>query len=156
MKHRITITVMVFTMLFGVFGCGGESKNKVTSVESLTLTLHGMRGSSVYKLEPEAASAELRRYREIYSGEKTILELEQSAICDLQEITDLLNTCGIFRWDGFHGKHPKNVSDGIMFNFTAEVNGGHTINADGSANFPKGYYEFVRALDAILAESENE
>ena len=84
------------------------------------------------------------------------LVLESSVPCDAQTMIELMNTCGILRWNGFHGKHPKNVSDGIMFRFEATVNGGQGIFADGSENFPKGYREFVRALDSMLAESEND
>jgi len=145
---------MIFTMLFGLFGCDGGSKKTVTSIEEMTLTLRGMRGSVVYKLANDADRIALQRYREVYAQEETILELEASAACDSQVMIDLMNHCGIIRWDGFHGKHPRNVLDGIMFNFTATVNGGQMICADGSANFPRGYHEFVRALDAILAEAE--
>lgn len=156
MRKRILITVMVFTMLFGLFGCGEKAPKTVTSVETMTLTLRGMRGGHVYKFEGEGDTTELRRYREAYSGGEDELVLEMSMPCDVQTMVELMNICTILRWDGFHGKHPKNVSDGIMFDFTADVNGGQTIHADGSANFPKGYHEFVRTLDAILAESENE
>lgn len=122
----------------------------------MTLTLRGMRGGHVYKFEGEGDAAELRRYREVYSGGEDELVLELSVPCSMQTMIELMNTCGILSWDGFHGKHPKNVSDGIIFDFTADVNGGQTIHADGSANFPKGYHEFVRTLDEMLAESENE
>ena len=145
---------MVFTMLFGLFGCGEKAPKTVTSVETMTLTLRGMRGSYVYKFEGEGDMTELRRYRETYSGGEDELVLELSVPCGVQTMIELMNTCGIFRWDGFHGMHPKNVKDGIMFRFEATVNGGQTILAEGSANFPKGYHEFVRALDAMLAESE--
>jgi len=37
-----------------------------------------------------------------------------------------------------------------MFDFKAIVNDGQILHADGSANFPKGYREFVRGLDAML------
>ena len=154
MRKRILITVMVFTMLFGLFGCGEKAPKTVTSVETMTLTLRGMRGSYVYKFEGEGDMTELRRYRETYSGGEDELVLELSVPCGVQTMIELMNTCGIFRWDGFHGMHPKNVKDGIMFRFEATVNGGQTILAEGSANFPKGYHEFVRALDAMLAESE--
>lgn len=146
---------MVFSLLFGLFGCAGRSENTVTSVESMTLTLRGMRGGFVYEIVNEANKTELWYYLERYSGEETLLELEQSTVFDTQVMIELMNTCGIIHWDGFHGKHPKNVLDGIMFNFMATVNGGLTICADGSANFPKGYHEFVRALDEMLAESDN-
>ncbi len=65
----------------------------------------------------------------------------------------MMNTCGVLCRDGFHGKHPKNVSDGDMFNFTASVNGGQVIRADGSANFPKGYQDFVNYPDGLLTQN---
>ena len=120
----------------------------------MTLTLRGMRGGYVYKFEGEGSYTELRRYREIYRDGEDLLELEKSVPCSAQTMIKLMNTCSILRWDGFHGEHPKNVQDGIMFRFDATVNGGETVSADGSANFPKGYHEFVCALDAMLAESE--
>ena len=147
---------MVFTMLLGLFGCDSNTKKDVTSVETMTLTLSTMRGSYVYKFELEGDVTELRRYREIYLNKENKLALEGSVPCTAQVMIELMNTCGILRWDGFYGKHPKNVSDGVMFRFEATVNGGQKILANGSANFPKGYHEFVRALDAMLAESEND
>lgn len=131
-------------------------KNRIASVENMTLSLHGMRGSHVYKWEPEGGSRELRRYREVYSDGEDGLELEKSEPCSPRKMIDLMNTCGILRWDGFYGEHPKNVRDGIMFRFEATVNGGQTVKAEGSENFPKGYRDFVRALDAMLAESKND
>ena len=147
---------MVFTMLLGLFGCGRETQKNVTSAEAMTLTLRVMRGGYVYKFEGESDVTELRRYRETYRGGEDELVLESSVPCGAQTMIELMNTCGILRWNGFHGKHPKNVSDGIMFRFEATVNGGQEIFADGSENFPKGYHEFVRALDSMLAESEND
>ena len=121
----------------------------------MTLTLRGMRGGHVYKFEGEGDVTELRRYREIYSNKETELMLEASVSCSEQTMLDLMNKCGILRWNGFHGKHPKNVKDGIMFSFKASVNDGQTISADGSENFPKGYYEFVRTLNEMLSANEN-
>ena len=155
MRKRILVAIMVLTTLLGLFGCGSDGMKTVTAVESMTLTLRGMRGGSVYTFDGEAGQTELRLYRERYSGTETILELEQSAVYAVQDMIELMNNCGIVRWNGFHGKHPKNVSDGIMFRFEAAVNGGQTILANGSANFPKGYHEFVSALNTILTESEN-
>lgn len=108
----------------------------------MTLTVRGMRGIRVYKLE----KGELCRYRELSSGD---LELEAKASCDF---VSLMNACGVLCWDGFHGKHPRAVKDGDIFDFRAEVNGGVTVRANGSANFPKGYRELVRAFDKILSE----
>jgi len=121
----------------------------------MTLTLRGMRGGHVYKFEGEGDVTELRRYREIYSNKETELMPEANVSCSEQTMLDLMNKCGILRWNGFHGKHPKNVKDGIMFSFKASVNDGQTISADGSENFPKGYYEFVRTLNEMLSANEN-
>lgn len=140
-------------MLTQLFGYGKKIEKTVTSVDRMTLVLCGMRGSSVYKFESEANQTELRLYREKYSGKETILELEQSVVCSPETIINLMNTCGVIHWKGFHGKHPKNVCDGIMFRFEATVNGGQTISADGSENFPKGYREFVSVLNSMLTES---
>lgn len=155
MRKRIRITIMVFTMLFGLFGCNEKALEIVTSVETMTLTLRGMRGGHVYKFESEDDTTELRRYREVYRNGEDELVLEASAPCGAETMIELMNTCGILRWDGFHGKHPKNVSDGIMFRFEAAVNGGQTVKAEGSENFPKGYRDFVRALDAMLAPTDS-
>jgi len=48
------------------------------------------------------------------------------------------------------------VKDGIMFDFRATVNDGQEIHADGSENFPKGYHDFVRELNKILTEHEDD
>ena len=130
-----------------------KQEKMIVSVLKMTLTLHGMRGSYVYTFENQC---ELRRYREIYRAGADKLVLEASAPCGVETMIELMNVCGIRRWDGFHGKHPQTVKDGIMFRFDAAVNGGQTIFAEGSANFPKGYHEFVRSLDAMLAEQEND
>ncbi len=148
-KLSLRILLLTAVALIGLSGCAWGSKKTVTSVETMTLTLRGMRGVYVYTL----VDNELRYYREVYEGEETVLKLEKQVACDAQTIVRLMNTCGVMRWDGFHGKHPSNVSDGIMFNFEATVNGGQTIRADGSANFPKGYREFVRELNTMLAEN---
>ena len=124
------------------------SGKRIVSVETMTLILYGMRGSHVYKFDGEDG---LRRYRKIYSDGEDWLELEKSVPCSTQTMIDLTNTCGILRWDGFYGEHPMNVCDGIMFRFEATVNGTQTVKAEGAENFPKGYRDFVRALDAMLA-----
>ena len=150
---------MILTMFLGLFGCSRAadqtvSPETIASVEMMTLTLRGMRGGTVYTFEMETDPPKLCRYREKYSGTEDTLELEKSITFPYEEMIGLMNACKVFKWDGFHGKHPKNVSDGIMFCFEAEINGGQTIRADGSANFPKGYYEFVRTLDEMLAKGE--
>ena len=153
MKKFITlITTKLFPALTGLCGFAGDSAKTIASIETMTLTLQGMRGASVYKIANDGGKAELTRFRKVYSKGEDFLELEASASCDTKDLIELMNNCGVFRWDGFHGKHPKNVMDGIMFNFTATVNAGQNIHADGSENFPKGYRDFVRELDKMLAQ----
>ena len=149
MKRGILITIMIGSMLLGLFGCGRRAEMTITSVEEMTLTLTGMRGRWVYQFDGD--TEQLRRCREVYSGEEDELLLEASIFCSKQTILDLFSTCEIHRWNGFHGAHPRNVQDGIMFRFEAMVNDGETVIADGSANYPNGYHEFVRALNTMLA-----
>lgn len=140
--------------LFGLFGRTKGSDRTITSVETMSLTLHGMRGGCVYQFENQGNQTELRRSRERFKNRETILELEASVPCSTETMLALMNRCGIGRWNGFHGEHPKRVHDGVMFVFSAAVNNGQIIKADGSENFPDGYYEFVRTLDEMLAKKK--
>ena len=155
MRRAGAAVMALIGILLGLLGCGDKAVGTVTSVEEMTLTLHGMRGSYVYRLETDGENARLCRYRERYRDEETVLEPDAGTSVALQTMVDLMNTCHILSWDGFHGEHPKHVQDGIMFRFSAVVNGGETVQADGSANYPEGYHEWVRTLDAMLAESKN-
>ena len=154
-KIPLFLSVVVFVSLFGLFGCTAGQKKTVSSVESMSLVRLGMRGGSEYKIEVDGEKTKILRYREVYADNKTTLVPEASAVVDTAEFVELVNNCGVIRWDGFHGKHPKNVHDGEMFRFSACVNGDKTIKADGSENFPKGYKDFVRALDEMLAQQES-
>jgi len=147
--------VLTVTTMIGWCGCTGKKSQPVDSVETMTLTLMRMRNTSVYEFAEKDGKTELRRYQKLYSGGEDVLQLEKSAVCDSATLSELMNACGVNRWDGFHGKHPKNVKDGTMFHFSATVNGGQEIWADGSENFPKGYHEFVNGLEKILGEGEN-
>ena len=124
----------------------------ITSVEEMTLTLTGMRGEWVYQFDGD--TEELRRCRVVYSNGEDELVPEASMSCSKQTMLDLFSDCEIQRWNGFHGEHPRDVLDGIMFRFEATVNGGQTICADGSANYPRGYHDFVRTMDEMLAEHD--
>lgn len=113
----------------------------------------GMRVTQVYKIDFAEGNARLSRYWKNYSREcGDQLEPEKSVACTEQRLVELMNSCGVIHWDGFHGAHPKYVLDGTMFRFSATVNRNRTIHADGSENFPKGYREFVRGLNEWLAE----
>ena len=157
MKKFITlITTMMLSASIGLCGCAKDCRKTITSIETMTLTLQGMRFCNVYEITNENGKTELRRFRKVYSNGTDMLVPEASAVCDTTDFIELMNTCGVICWDGFHGKHPKNVSDGTMFDFRATVNGGQEIRAAGSENFPKGYHDFVRELNKILAEHEND
>ena len=137
----------MFILLIGLCGCADRT---VTSVESMRLSTSSYHsGGTVYQIAEKDGSIELCRYRVIYSGVDEDLKLEQSAICGTQEFIELMNTCGVTRWDGFR-KDNQDVMDGTSFTFKATVNDGETISADGYADFPKGYSEFVAGLESIL------
>ena len=152
MKKLLGITIIIFTIIIGMCGCMENCKKKVVSLESLTLIIREMKDSFVYEIAAKEEITEILFYREIFSNGETSLELEKKAVCDTKEFIEIMNTYCVMSWDGFHGKHPKYVSDGIMFNFTACVNEGITIHAEGSANFPKDYHDFVRELNYILTK----
>lgn len=141
---------MIFTAI-----CNKRAKNPINSVESMTLTVSGMRGTSVYRFEVCGGVEEIRNYRKIYSGAESELVLNGSVPCDVNTISALMNSCGVRDWNGFCGKHPKNVLDGVMFCFEASVNGGQAVRAHGSENFPKGFHEFVSVLDRMLAPTDS-
>lgn len=125
---------------------------EIKTVEMLHLRINTMRSSVEYEIKGGPRPV-LSLYRLGY-GDREAAALEKSVTCDQATPADLLNACGVCRWDGFHGKHPRHVSDGTAFRFHATVNGGVDIRADGSQNFPKGYRELVRALDDLLAKAE--
>ena len=129
-----------------------ESAAECFFVGEMTLTLTGMRGEWVYQFDGD--TEELRRCRVVYSNGEDELVPEASMSCSKQTMLDLFYACEIHRWNGFHGEHPRHVQDGIMFRFEAAVNGGQTICADGSANYPRGYHDFVRTMDEMLAEHD--
>lgn len=129
---------------------GGNEGSQISSVEELSLKVSGMRGEVIYELTENDGRAVLTLYR-VTADEKLP---EKTVACDTGEILDLLNSCGVIGWSGFHGKHPRSVLDGDMFVFCARVNGGVVIKAEGSARFPKGYRELVGGFVNLLASSD--
>ena len=125
---------------------------EILRFDTVTLELIGMRFHHTYEIINEPPRATVSRYRNIFVDGEDRLELDCMVTCDSSEILELLQASSVGAWDGFRGNHPKNVSDGIMFTFAAIINDGQTIRAEGSENFPKGYPEFVLALDQLLAE----
>ena len=122
---------------------------KVENFTSIALKELGMRGSQIYEILPKDTEAEISLYDIIIVDRKDQKRLAKLATCDKQIIIDIINDFGILSWDGFHGKHPKGVLDGIMFDFNAVIDD-KTIQADGSENFPKNYKEFRHKIQEIL------
>ena len=126
---------------------------EITNYERIVLSETAMRGKSEYEVVNKGDKAEITFYQYRYSGNEEIKTPEKSAECDNEEVLGILNECKIAKWDGFHGKHPKNVKDGIMFSFNAFVNDGWKIHADGSENFPKNYAALTNWLREKLFRS---
>ena len=123
----------------------------VGSFEIVTLRLSGMRFTSEYEVVMNGENAEVVKYEIRYRKEEgRVREPVSKAVCDAGRVLTLLNKCELISWDGFHGAHPKDVRDGIMFSLKATVNGGRNITADGSENFPDHFRELWKGLDAIL------
>lgn len=145
------LAIMMFILLIGLCGCVDRT---VTSVEAMKLSTSSYHsGGTVYEIADKDGKIELCRYRVIYSGHEEDFELVKSAVCDTQEFIDLMNTCGVTRWDGFN-KDSFSVMDGTSFHFSATVNDGQTISAEGYSKFPKGYSDFVGGLESMLEECE--
>lgn len=126
-----------------------DAFNEIVSVEELALTTVGMRSTHLYKLTKANGAFKLCRYCKILNR----LELEAQARCTEADFIKLMNDCGVMGWDGFCGEHPKDVLDGVMFEFSVTVNDGREIKAQGFESFPQGYGELVKALDQMLLEA---
>ena len=134
--------------------CFIKKAAKAESFEIITLHESGMRFTSEYEIVNKDGKAEVTQYQIRYSEGKDERVVDKQAVCETDEMLKLLNDCGITSWDGFHGKHPRGVKDGIMFRFKATVNGNTEIYADGSQNFPKHYRDFTDGLYKILNKEE--
>ncbi|MBR2255175.1 MAG: hypothetical protein IJ856_05120 [Candidatus Methanomethylophilaceae archaeon] len=112
-----------------------------------------MRASETYEVTSEGASAKVSKYMNYLGEKEDIMPLGEVEV-ECKKILDLLNGCDVIKWDGFHGKHPPDVCDGVMFKFEATVNGDTVIRADGSQNFPKGFWDLVKGLDEMIREGD--
>lgn len=131
---------------------GSEKKNaqEITSVELISLSESGMRGTRGYEILMKDGQTEITEYSIRYSNGEKQRVVEEQVLCGEQELLKLLNDCEIISWNGFHGEHPKDVLDGIMFTFEAHVNGDLIIKADGSQNFPKHYRELTNGIYEMM------
>lgn len=132
-------------------------KKTIASYELIFLRLSGMRLTQEYEIIPKDSGAEISDYRMcINKAGDWERVLERRVYCPEDQMLELLNRFNVWKWDGFHGKHPHGVLDGEMFSFRATVNNGETIHAEGSANFPKNFHEFHRGIDRLLSEAEED
>ncbi len=133
----------------------GIKKKKIESFDTISFHTSGMRHSTYYDIVNKDGEAEITQYHVKYSeGEKERV-VDKQAVCGADEIIKLLNDCGIMSWNGFHGKHPRGIKDGVMFRFDAKVNGGEDIHADGSQNYPKHYHDLADWLYGTLNKKES-
>ena len=69
MKRFITlITTMVLSASIGLCGCADYCRKTITSIETMTLTLQGMRFCNVYEIANKDGKTELSRFRKVYSN----------------------------------------------------------------------------------------
>ena len=126
------------------------AKNKITSVEKLTLELSGMRALVEYEIVSGGDTAEVAKYAVMFDKGEKKRKLEKSVVCKTEKVLELVNSVKLLSWDGFYGSHPRGVRDGTMFALNASVNGGKTVSARGSQNFPRRYWKFTDGLYEIL------
>ena len=131
---------------------GRPEPSGIESFESVLLRTSGMRGSTEYEAVKQGGKAVVSRYAIRYVDGKDQRVLEDRGTCSEARMLELLNACRLQSWNGFNGKHPKGVLDGMMFRLEAVVNDGEKIVAQGSENFPKHYREFTDGLYSILRE----
>ena len=129
-----------------------ENKNLVTitSFKKITLRVIGMRCNIEYEILNKPPKSVLSLYRISYRDGESKRVIEKNGETDTEIMLELLNLYKVISWNGFLGEHPKDVKDGVMFTFKAEVNEGQRVYAEGSENFPQGYRQFVSALNQIL------
>lgn len=139
-------------------GSGGkkDSARRIVSFEKVLLRTSGMRGISEYEIVGKDGAAEVTQYGIRYSEGSERRVLERRAVCSEEAVLKLLNDCRILSWDGFDGPHPRGVLDGIMFRFTASVNGGKKVSARGSQNFPRHYRDYTDGLYELLKDAKEE
>ncbi len=125
-----------------------QLNKKIESLVRFTLRISGMRMTYEYEAIADTETTTLTRY--IFHFGKTP-EREPNGTIKLKtsEVIEKLNELNIGGWDGFDGPHPKNVSDGEMFEFVAETKE-FCIRAVGSQNFPPNYREFKTWLNEQL------
>ena len=127
---------------------------EINMIEKLLLKVMYMRGSYECEIVCQGDKATVSKYEIRYVNNEDKRVLQNSVSLPCQQVVDKLNEFEIGAWDGFFGAHPADVSDGVMFDLEAVVNGDKSIHAEGSENFPPHYRELVRWFDELLAKQE--
>ena len=158
-RNSIKRVLALLLLAVAMMGCSSVSQSagtknaaeNIKSFEIVTFHLSGMRFTTEYEIVMKNGSAEVVEYAIRYEKDKGRMRVpKRKTVCSADRVVKLLNDCSLIAWDGFHGAHPKDVKDGIMFSLKATVNGNRSIKADGSENFPKHFRELWKGLDAIL------
>lgn len=123
-----------------------KQSDRIENFEVVTLRVSTMRNVSEYEMLMKDGKAEVSCYSIRFTQSKDERDLEKRVSVDEAEALKLLNDCGVLSWDGFHGAHPRGVTDGTMFNLHATVNGEKKIYATGSQNFPRHYRDLTDGL----------
>ena len=135
---------------------GLRADKNITSFETVTLRESGMRFVCDKEIVMKDGKAEVSYYNIIYDrgSDEDRRELNTRAVVDAADVLNVLNKVRLASWDGFHGAHPKNVTDGIMFSLSAKINGGAEIHAGGSENFPPKYRELTDWFYKVFSEAD--
>jgi len=141
--------VFIFFKKFSVV----KVPEEIRSFETINLRISGMRVTQEYEILCRGGETEILLYQIFYANGKDERRLEKSAVVKTEKMIEILNSCGFSGWNGFKGEHPKNVSDGDMFRLEAVINDSEKIYAEGSANFPKGYSEFLKEVNKLLNDN---
>ncbi len=125
----------------------------VLSFERVTLQLSGMREAHYYAIANKGSQSEVCEYEPRYEeeGEEQRMPIKCVSV-DTETVLKILNDCHVIAWDDFHGRHPWGIKDGLMFHFTARVNDGREIRADGSQNFPRHFQELRNWVESMLKD----
>ena len=162
-RNSIKRVLALLLLAVAMMGCSSVSQSASTknaaenikSFEIVTFHLSGMRFTTEYEIVMKGKDAEITQYDLRYEKDKGHIRVPKSKkVCSADRILKLLNDCELISWDGFHGDHPKDVKDGIMFSLKATVNGNRNIRAEGSENFPKHFRELWKGMDAILRDQK--
>lgn len=126
--------------------------DKISDFTFITLKINGMRFSCEYEMTNDGKTVTVSLYQKICVPDGWKRQLQKRTECSIDKALLLLNDCNLHKWNNFHGKHPKNVHDGIMFTLEANVNSGIRIHADGSENFPEHFSDFRNGITNLLNE----